>query len=72
MGSSLSPTLADIVMEDFENTAINTFQYPVTTWKRYVDDTFVIIKKDLVDQFFTHINSIDVNIQFTLEKELNN
>ena len=36
---------------------------------RIVDDTFVIIKSDIVKKFFTHINSIDASIKFTIEYE---
>ena len=41
-------------------------------WLRYVDDTFVKIHEYDVDGFTAHINSIDHNIQFTTEPELNN
>jgi len=43
MGSSLSPVIADIVMEHIEQQAIATFPHDVLLWKRYVDDTFVIM-----------------------------
>ena len=38
-------------------------------WKRYVDDTLTIIKKDHKDPFLDHINSIDPNIRFTSEDQ---
>ena len=37
---------------------------------RYVDDTFVKLHEYHVDEFLSHINSIDHNIQFTIEPEL--
>ena len=40
-------------------------------WKRYVDDSFVIIKKDAVSSFHDTLNSIDPKIAFTIEEENN-
>ena len=37
-------------------------------WKRFVDDTFVIIRTAQKQSFLDHINSIDHNIQFTTEE----
>ena len=36
-------------------------------WKRYVDDTCVILDSIRKEEFFQHINSIDLHIQFTAE-----
>jgi hypothetical protein len=44
MGSSLSPIVANLVMESIEQEALTTFTFPVKHWRRYVDDTFVILK----------------------------
>ena len=60
MGSPISPIIANLVMEWFEQHA--------RLWLRYVDDTFVIINRNEQDSFFTHINSINDNIKFTQEK----
>ena len=38
---------------------------PPYLWKRYVDDTFTIIKSSYRSEFLEHINSIDEHIQFT-------
>ena len=65
MGSPLSPIIANLYMEAFEEKAINTS--PPSLWRRFVDDTFVIIKKTQKESFINHINSIDEKIQFTME-----
>ena len=67
MGSHISPIVANLYMEDFENKATNTAEYAPRIWKRYVDDTCVIIKATKKEDFLEHINSIDPHIQFTTE-----
>jgi len=69
MGCPISPVLADLVMEEIEETAISTFPHPPKWWFRYVDDSHSCLRKDQVDQFHKHLNSINPNIQFTLELE---
>ena len=65
MGSPISPIVANHFMEDFEVKAIQTAKNPPKIWKRYVDDTCVILSSASKDEFFHHINSIDSRIQFT-------
>ena len=36
-------------------------------WKRFVDDTFVVIQTSHKEEIFNHINSIEESIQFTAE-----
>ena len=67
MGSPLSPIIANLYMESFEEKAINTSPTPLCLWRRFVDDTIVIIKKIQKESFISHINSIDEKIQFTME-----
>ena len=67
MGSPLSPIVANIFMEHFEQQALASAPYPPSLWKRYVDDTFVILETSHKEEFFHHINSIDRNIKFTVE-----
>ena len=68
MGSPISPLIANLYMEDFEIQAISTSPTPPTLWKRYVDDTFTIIKKNNRDSFLEYLNSIHPNIRFTCEE----
>ena len=72
MGSPISPVLADLVREEIEETAISTFLHPPKWWFRYVDDSHSCLKNDQVDKFHKHLNSINPNIQFTLELENTN
>lgn len=74
MGSSLSPVVANIYMEWFENEAIRTAPIKPKLWLRYVDDTFIIWKENdkALEQFLEHINRIRQPIKFTMEKERNN
>ena len=68
MGSPISPIVANLFMEDLEIRPLVTSPCPPTLWKRYVDDTFTIIKKSHKDAFLKHINCIHQNIQFTCEE----
>ena len=69
MGSPISVTLANLVMKHIEIKAINYFFSPAKLWTRFVDDAFVIIKSDMVNNFFAHKNSIEAGIKFTIEYE---
>ena len=55
MGSLISPIVANLYK-------------PPLLWKRFVDDTVVIMKKAHKEEFLTHISSMDSNIQFTTEE----
>ncbi|XP_068737985.1 uncharacterized protein [Montipora capricornis] len=72
MGSPVSPMVANLCMEAIEEMAINTTPVPPKVWKRYVDDSFCIIKRNAVDSFHNTLNSIDQHISFTIEEENNN
>ena len=67
MGSPISPLVANLFMEKFEVQVISTSTTPQTLWKRYVDDTFTIIKNNW-ESFLKHLNSINPKIQFTCEE----
>ncbi len=72
MGSPLSPVVANIFMENFQNIAITTSRRPPKIWKRYVDDTFVILSKYAARSFLLHVNNINEAIQFTVYSENEN
>ena len=45
-GSPLSPIIANMVMEEIEQTALNTYLNPPSLWLRYVDDVYAIMEKN--------------------------
>ena len=60
MGSPLSPIVANIYMEFFEQKALELTYTKPDIWLRYVDDTFILWphnRHDL-DNFLNHLNSI--------------
>ena len=56
-------------MEEIEETAIAPAPHHPNWWFCYVDDSHTCLRKDQVDEFHQHLNSINPNIQFTLELE---
>ncbi|KAL1447597.1 hypothetical protein WDU94_009868 [Cyamophila willieti] len=78
MGSPLSPILANIYMNHFENKILqeSKLKNNVISWLRYVDDILVIWSSSnrQLENFKNDINKINDNIKFTLEhggKEIN-
>ena len=68
MGSLVSPVVANISMEVIENTAFETTPTKPKTWKRFVDDSFSIIKKTAITNILNLLNNIDPNapMSFTI------
>ena len=62
MGSPVSPVVANLCMEAIEEIAINTTPVTPKVWKRYVDDSFCIIKRNAVNSFHNTLNAIDQHI----------
>ena len=69
MGSPASAILANLVMEYVEEKALLLAPYPPKWWFRYVDDSHVCVRREHVDEFHSHLNSINTNIKFTIEIE---
>ena len=67
-GLPISPIVANLYMESFEIRALQSSPNPPSLWKRFVDDIFVIMRKAHKEEFLTHLNSVDNNIQFTTEE----
>lgn len=73
MGSPLSPVVANLFMEDFEEKAIASYGKKPSLWLRYVDDTFIIWPHgaEELQKFLQHLNSQHQAIKFTMETEHN-
>ena len=72
MSSPISPILADIMMQDLEQNVINSLDFNVYTYYRYVDDTFLIIPKDKIDYVLDKFNAYHPRLKFSHETENNN
>ena len=74
MGSTLSPVVAGLFMEDFEQTALMTADRQPKLWLRYVGDTFIVWPhgRTQLDAFLEHFNSLCQKIHFLMEMEEKN
>ena len=61
--------LANLFMEEFEEKTIAKAPHPPKFWRRYIDDTGVVTKKEHEDELFQHINQQHKSIKFTFEQE---
>nr|VZI37775.1 unnamed protein product [Spirometra erinaceieuropaei] len=66
-GSPMSNLVAELVLQEQEKVAFS--HYKPAFWRRYLDDTCVIIEKDKLSGFEDLLNSIFPDIQFTREDE---
>ena len=72
MGSPLGPVIANIFMVHLEETLIPRLSEKMSTWYRYVDDTFTFIKEGEIDSVQDALNSFHQDIKFTYELESEN
>jgi hypothetical protein len=70
MGSSISGIIAEAVLMRLETEAFQ--RYRPRLWLRYVDDTFVVIERNMKEQFLDIINDVFPDIKFTMEEEADN
>ncbi|XP_072023154.1 uncharacterized protein [Amphiura filiformis] len=69
MGSPVSPIVVNLFMEQFEQLALTSYAgTPPSHWYRYVDDTWVKLRKDQLAPFYNHINNVNEHIKFTQEE----
>ena len=68
MGSPISLIVANLYMEDLEIKVINTTEHTPRVWKRYVDETLVVIELTKKQEFLEPLNKMAPHIQFTTEE----
>uniref|UniRef100_A0A8D8LXS3 GIY-YIG domain-containing protein n=1 Tax=Cacopsylla melanoneura TaxID=428564 RepID=A0A8D8LXS3_9HEMI len=71
MGCSLSPIIADIVLDDLFDKILPQLNDSVQFCVKYVDDTFLSVDENKIDFVLNTFNSYHPEIQFTLEVENN-
>ena len=69
LGSPISAVVTNLYMEFFEELALETAPTRPRLWKRYVDDTFCILRKGSTKKLFCHLNGVRPTIKFTVEQE---
>ncbi|CAN8014586.1 unnamed protein product, partial [Ixodes persulcatus] len=71
MGSPVSVSVANLVVELIEEKVLRKVAFPVKFYHRYVDDTFVILDKGHANDFHRELNSVPPPppIQFPCEAE---
>ena len=72
MGSPVGPVLANKFMVELESVSVSKLNDYVKKWRQFVDDTFVYIKRVLIEYVLSVLNSFHDNIKFTYEQENNN
>ena len=72
MGSPISPTLSDFVMQDLKTDIFKKIDFNIPIYFQYVDDTFLFIPENNVHDILTIFNSYHKRLRFTYEIENNN
>nr|VZI51211.1 unnamed protein product [Spirometra erinaceieuropaei] len=67
INSPVSGLVAEVVLRELEKIAF--IQHEPVFWCRYVGDTFVIVKKDMLQHFYSLLNTVFPDIKFTREEE---
>ena len=72
MGSPFGPILPGIFVVELETTIVPILDNLLRKWKRYVDDTYCIVKTDSVNEILSKLNSFNMNIQIAYKVETSN
>ncbi|BHF67362.1 hypothetical protein SprV_0301038800 [Sparganum proliferum] len=67
MGSPVSGLVTELVLQEFETTVF--IQHEPVFWRRYVDDTYAIVKKGMLQHFHSLLNAVFPDIKFPREGE---
>ena len=69
MGLPISPVIADIFMEHFEDSTFKNYPLPPRIWHRFVDDVIAVVRKKSSQSLLDHLNDQHARIKFTMEEE---
>ena len=69
MDSPVSAVVANLYMEFFEELALETVLTRPRLWKRYVDDTFCILRKGSTEELLHHLNGVRSTITVKQEED---
>ena len=72
MGSPLGPVLSGIFIVELKNSLVPTLNKKLTLWRRFVDDTTMLVKIDSIVYVLDQLNNFNERMQFTYEVEHNN
>ena len=69
MGSSLSPALSNIFVNDLETKIVKKYikNKKILSYSRFADDSLLIIHKNAIRNFLKEINNWDKSLKFTVE-----
>jgi len=70
MGSPLSPIIANIVMQDLEESILSTLDVGISIYHRYVDDIILVAAVSEVTNILNKFNGYHERLQFTVEYEV--
>lgn len=70
MGASISSVVAQIVMEDLEESVLEKLDIRIPFFFRYVDDCLTAIPADYMDRILDKFNEYNSNIKFTVEVDV--
>ena len=70
MGSLVSPIVCNLYMEKFEQLGLAKAENPPYRWKRYVDDTYTVLRKDQAQKFTDYLNMVDEDIKWMTEGDV--
>jgi len=67
MGFPLFPIIANIVMQDFEREALDSLNFPMRMYFKYVDDILTAAPENKIQMILNCFNSLQECLKFTLE-----
>ena len=69
MGSPVSPIVVNLCMEEIEELTRSRSKSPPKKWCRFVHYIFAIIKRHMLTNFYSLLNSIDPHIKLIMKQK---